>query len=217
MSEKDNASREKKKRFGKTRKVIKTGFLVLVLLSGLTTGLLAGGGIYVIADRISPWAEGLPWIGSRVFPLIERISPPLTGYERRMRELDEKEKFIEEKAELIKKQKENLEKEKRSLSKRKELLENDLKAQAKRVELEQNSDNNTNNDLFDLVSESFTDMPAGKAARIVSLLPLEETASILRIMDSEQRSELLEKMQPDQAAKIVRFASFKTQKNSENQ
>jgi len=36
-------------------------------------------------------------------------------------------------------------------------------------------------------------------------------------MDSEQRSELLEKMQPDQAAKIVRFASFKAQKNSENQ
>ena len=217
MSEKDNSSREKKKRFGKTRKVIKTAFLVLVLLSGLTTGLLAGGGIYVIADRIAPWAEGLPLFGEKVFPLLERISPPLTGYERRMIELDEKEKFIEEKADLIKKQKENLEKEKRSLSKRKELLENNLKAQAKRVELEQNSDNNANNDLFDLVSESFTDMPAGKAARIISLLPLEETASILKIMDSEQRSELLEKMQPDQAAKIVRFASFKAQKNSENQ
>ncbi|SRR6056297_114606 len=217
MSKKDNSSREKKKRFSKTRKVIKTGFIVLVLLSGLTTGLLAGGGIYVIADRISPWAEGLPWIGGKVFPLLERISPPLTGYQRRMMELDQKEKFIEQKADLLKKQTEDLEKEKRSLSKRKELLEKELKTQAKRKEHEENSENSSNKGLFDLVSESFTDMPAGKAARIISLLPLEETASILKKMDSEQRSELLEKMQPDQAAKIVRFASFKAQKNSENQ
>ncbi len=197
-------------RLGNTLKFFKIFLLLLVLLTGIIAGLYMGGGMYMIADRIVPWVERVPLIGRKVYPLLEKISPPVTAYERRLLELEEKEKYLLEKSKALEEERASLEKEKNKIRTSKTLLDEKAatpdKIKGKKTQSEEAPV------FFGLISESFAEMPSSKAARIISLLPLEEAASLLEVMDPEQRSQVLGKMNPESAAKLVRFARIKTEK-----
>ncbi len=197
-------------RLGNFFKLFKILLLLLVLLTGIIAGLFMGGGIYVIADRIAPWVEEVPLIGRKVYPLLERISPPVTGYERRLLELEEKEEYLLARSKALEEERARLEEEKKKIRTSKALLEEKLAAQDKIKEEKAQKEGGPA--FFGLVSESFAEMPPSKAARIISLLPLEEAASLLEIMDSEQRAQVLGKMNPESAARLVRFARIETEK-----
>lgn len=179
---------------------------LLILLGGITAGLFAGGGIYVVADKVTPWIEGVPVLGAKVYPLLEKMSPPATGYERRLRELEEKEQFLLAKSRDLEEERTSLEREKKEILQQKARLEKELDSLKAEEQKQQAPGKKEDPPLFSLVSESFMEMPPSKAARIIALLPLEEAASLLEVMDPEQRSQVLGKMTPESAARLVRYA-----------
>lgn len=199
-------------KLGNILKIFRILLLLLVLLAGMAAGLLMGGGIYVIADRISPWIERVPVLGSKVYPLLERMSPPVTGYERRLRELQEKEEYLLAKSKALDEEKAGLEDEKKEIREQKTQLEQKLAAIESREKEAKDPENGDDTALFGLVSESFMEMPPSKAAKIIALLPLEEAASLLKVMDPEQRSQVLGKMTPESAARLVRFSRIETKR-----
>lgn len=180
--------------------------LLLILLGGIVAGLFVGGGIYVLADRAAPWLEGIPVLGARVYPLLEKMSPPATGYERRLRELEEKEQFLLARSKALDEERASLSSEKKEILQQKARLEKELDSLEADKHKTDSPAEKKDHALFSLVSESFMEMPASKAASIIALLPLEEAASLLEVMDPEQRSQVLGKMSPESAARLVRYA-----------
>ena len=189
----------------KLKKAVKIAALLLFLLAGVTSGLFMGGGIYSIADRMAPWVEGFPILGRRVYPLLERMSPPATGYERRRLELEDEKEYLMDESKTLDAEKTELAREKQELNSQMDLLAKKLAdiAEVKKQNVPRKEEEPA---LFDVIAESFVEMPPSKSAKVIVLLPLKEAASILKSMDAEQRSQVLGKMSPDAAARLVRFA-----------
>jgi len=197
--------------FRKLKKAVRIALLLLFLLAGAVSGLFVGGGIYPIADRITPWVEKFPLIGHKVYPVLERISPSETSYERRRLELEEERKYLEGRSKALDAEKAELAGEKEKLGECRNVLAKQMADMMEMKKGEKAVSEEKEPGLFDMFSDSFLEMPPSKSAKVIALLPLREAVSVLENMDTEQRSQVLGKMSPEAAAKLVRFAKMESE------
>jgi len=194
------------KGLAKFLKVFKILAIMIAAVIGLGVGLYVGGGIYPFIDRVGPALEKFPWVGQKVYPLVEKLSPPLTGFERRLKELEQEKAFILEQQKLLEEREQALERKRQELEKERAALKKQLdrlKAEAAA------SQKDKKESISDMVGEAVAEMPASKAAKILSKLPLPEVMQLLEIMESEQRMQVLSKMAPELASKIIYYARMK--------
>jgi len=187
--------------------LLKILLIITVLLTGIITGLFIGGGIYDIADSIKPFASRVPLIGNGIYACLEDFEAPLTGYERRKAELEEKDRYLMSKMQEIDEKQKQLEQERKALEELKISVEEKEASLDKRLlEIEEKEEEKRKGDPG-IFYESFADINAAKAAGILSRIPLEESVSILSSLDSEQRADILSRMEPALAAKVIRYVS----------
>lgn len=192
-------------RLGKIIRVLKITLLAAVLLSGVVAGLVFGGGLYAVADTVAPLLMNIPFVGDRAAQMLLGMDPPLGSVERRALEMDEKEKHIIEMIETLEKEKAELEKNRKALAESGQ--EVDMKLQAIRQEEEKKTSIEGEAPRFyGLLSESFEEMPAAKAANILTLLSISEAADLMGRLGADQRGAILAKMPPEAAARLLKYA-----------
>lgn len=191
----------------KLKKLLKLLLIITVLLTGIITGLFIGGGIYDLADSIKPFASRVPLIGNGIYVCLENLEAPMTGYERRKAELEEKDRYLRSKMQEIDEKEKQLEKERKTFEELKISVEEKEASLDKRLlEIEKQEEEKIKADPG-IFYDSFAEINAAKAAGILSRIPLEESVSILASLDSEQRADILSRMEPALAAKIIRYVS----------
>ncbi|GAB6280347.1 MAG: hypothetical protein STSR0007_04110 [Thermovirga sp.] len=197
---------EPKSRSGvkKIIRILRAVFLSVILLSGIIAGLAVGGGLYAIVDNVAPWVGKVPWVGSRGASFLLSLNHPLSSLERRAVEMEEKERHLLALIEDLEKEKSALDKSREDLAKSGEELE--MKMQVPREAEGQGKTKEETPRSYGLISDSFENMSAAKAAKIVTLLSISEAAELLGSLDTEQRGEILGKMPPEAAAKLLKFA-----------
>ncbi|HDQ93567.1 MAG TPA: hypothetical protein ENN89_05530 [Synergistetes bacterium] len=192
----------------KAKKVLRILGIVLLftaLFSGIVAGLLFGGGFYHLSDSLVPVVMDLPFVGAPVARFLQGLTPAVRGSDRRILEIEQKERQI---VEMML----ELDREKRSLEKReKELaLERKSNEEKLRVLRSEEDDKDPADEgkprFYGMLVESFEEMPPSRAAKIVELLSIREAAELFGLLGSGQRSDILSKMPSEAAARLLRYA-----------
>lgn len=188
---------------GKFSRFLKVLGFLLFLAGGFLAGLAAGGGLYVLAGDLAQKVALVPMVGERAAELLERLEPPMNRFERRERELREMEGRLLALEKELEAERNRLEAEKSGLAEREKLLER------RQAEIEQAeaaiAEEKDQGGLYEEMSESFGQVSANQAAKILVLLPAPEAAALLGPLGAEQRAEILSKMPPEAAAKLMRY------------
>jgi len=200
-------------RAGKFLRFLKVFGFLLFLAGGFFAGFAAGGGLYVLAGDLAQKVAPLPLVGERAAELLESLEPPLDRFERRELELREMETQILALEKELEAERNRLEEEKKALAEREKLLDlrqAELKQAEEAIEKEKDQ-----SDLFEKMVESFGQVSANQASKILVLLPAPEAAALLGPLGAEQRADILSKMPPEAAARLMRYLRLEWERAGE--